>query len=148
MRKPSIYGHSRFVYLLAQCLRTLLAGLPANARSTRATEATGLKCPKDAGFRPTSHCAPLRPSGLCLTQTAGGLPCTPRKTGVSGGATRQPSVYAGSQPACLQSPYLRGFPAGLPANAQIWRYEKAFAVPSQTENGNKVRPIKGYFAKE
>ena len=145
MRKPSIYGHSRFVYLLAQCLRALPAGLPANARSTRATEATGLKCPKDAGSRPMSHCAPLQPSGLCLTQTAGGLPCTPRKTGVSGGATRQPSVYAGSQPACLQSPYLRGFPAGLPANARIWRYEKAFAVPSQTEKWASGMAYKGLF---
>ena len=36
------------------------------------------------------------------TNTAGGgLPRTPRKTGISGGTTRQPSVYAGSRPVYL-----------------------------------------------
>ena len=29
----------------------------------------GLERPKDAGFRPMSHCAPLRPAGLCLAHT-------------------------------------------------------------------------------
>ena len=61
IRKPSIYGRPRFAYLLAHCLRALPASLSANARLTRVPEATSLKRPKDAGSRPTSHCAPLRP---------------------------------------------------------------------------------------
>ena len=109
-------------YPQAQYLRALPACLPANAQLTRVTEAARLERPKDAEYRPTDHSAPLRPTGSRLPHTAADdLPRTPRKTGISGGAARQPSVYAGFRVAYPQAHYLPGFPAGLPANAQLAR---------------------------
>ena len=109
-------------YPQAQYLRALPACLPANAQLTRVTEAARLERPKDAEYRPTDHSAPLRPTGSRLPHTAADdLPRTPRKTGISGGAARQPSVYAGFRVAYPQAHYLRAPPDCLPANAQLAR---------------------------
>ena len=59
IRQSSVYAGFRLSCPQPHCLRALPTGLPANARWTRAVEATRLKCPKDAGSRPTGHCAPL-----------------------------------------------------------------------------------------
>ena len=109
-------------YPQAHYLRGISACLPANARLTRDSEASRLERSKDGEYRPADHSAPLRPAGSRLTDTAADdLPRTPRKTGISGGAARQPSVYAGFRVAYSQTHYLRGFPACLPANAQLAR---------------------------
>ena len=63
----TVFWYFRATYPQAHYLRGLPACMPANARLTRAAEATGLACPKDAGFRPTDHSVLLRPAGLCLT---------------------------------------------------------------------------------
>ena len=121
-RQPSVYAGFRMAYPQTHYLRRFPAYLPANARLTRDSEASRLERPKDGEYRPADHSAPLRPAGSRLTDTAADdLPGTPRKTGVSGGAARQPSVYAGFRVTYSQTHYLRGFPAYLPANAQLAR---------------------------
>ena len=119
-RQPIVYAGFRPTYPQAYYLRGFPAGLPANARLTRAAEAAQLERPKDAEYRPMDHFTPQRLAGSRLPHTAADdLPRTPRKTDISGGAARQPSVYAGFRVAYSQTHYLRGFPAYLPANAQL-----------------------------
>ena len=62
-RQPSVYVGFRPAYPLAKYLRALPACLPANARLTRASEAAGLKRPKDAEHRPINYFTPLRLAG-------------------------------------------------------------------------------------
>ena len=122
VRQPSVYAGFRMAYPQAHYLRGFPACLPANAQLARDSEAAQLERPKDAEYRSVDHSAPLRPAGSRPTHPSGdGLPGTPRKTGISGRAARQPSVYAGFRVACPQAQYLRALPACLPANAQLAR---------------------------
>ena len=50
-----------------------------------------------------------------------GLPASPVFSWLSGLPIRKPTVYGRFRPVCLQSLYLRGFPAGLPAGVRVWR---------------------------
>ena len=66
---------------------------------------------------------------------------TPRKTSVSGGAARQPSVYAGFRIAYPPAPYLRGFPAGLPANARLTRAVEAARLKRPKDAGFRLADL-------
>ena len=100
--------------------RSSRAGLPARDRSAgKAGKAT---------CRASGRCGrlpPACPAARVKREFVGRVPASPRKTGISGGAARQPSVYVGFRPACLPAQYSRALPACLPANAQLTRASEA-----------------------
>ena len=145
--KPPVYGRLQPACLQSPYLRGFPASLPANARLIKATEAIGLERPKDTGSRPTSHCVPLRPAGLCLTHISGAPPAagTKHKDELSGAlmpvippaarakhhrpkrSRRDRKTHNNTCPAARVK---RAFPEGLPASPVFtWASDLSIGKP-------------------